>query len=70
MFNVNTSSDVVLAISNDDRARAFDECHPERRKILDRVAFVTHVDGKRVNSVPNKRPVDGTPKASDDASQQ
>lgn len=44
----------VLAISNDGRAQAFDDCHPDRRKILDRFGFAFNLERKS-NEDPSKK---------------
>lgn len=39
----------ILAVSNADRTRAYNDCHPDRRKVLDRIGFSFHLEPKKEN---------------------
>jgi len=45
----------VSAISNADRARAFNECHPDRRKVHDRIGFAFHLEPKQEENLSKKK---------------
>ncbi len=45
----------ILAISNADRARAYNESHPDRRKILDRIGFSFHIQPKQEENLSKKK---------------
>lgn len=36
----------ILAVSNAERAQAYDDRHPDRRKILDQIGFAFHLERK------------------------
>jgi hypothetical protein len=45
----------ILAISNADRLDAFNDCHPDRRKVLDRIGFAFHLEPKQDQTSSEKR---------------
>jgi hypothetical protein len=45
----------VLAISNEDRARAYNDRHPDRRKVLDRIGFAFHLERKQEENSSRKK---------------
>lgn len=47
--------DWILAISDAERARAFNERHPDRRKVLDRIGFAFHLERKQEENQPKKK---------------
>jgi hypothetical protein len=42
-------------VSNEDRARAFNERHPDRRKVLNRIGFAFHLEPKQEDNLIEKR---------------
>lgn len=46
---------VILAISNEDRTQAFNEQHPDRRKVFDQIAFAFHLERKQDDVLPMKK---------------
>jgi hypothetical protein len=47
--------DYVLAISDADRARAYNDRHPDRRKVLDQIAFAFHFERKQEENSSEKK---------------
>ncbi len=45
----------ILAISEAERARAFNERHPDRRKVLDRIGFAFHLERKQEENQSRKK---------------
>ncbi|CAF2526815.1 unnamed protein product [Rotaria sp. Silwood2] len=43
-------------ISNADRARAFNDCHPDRKKVLNRIGFAYHLESKQEQN-SSERPI-------------
>jgi len=43
-----------LAISNTDRARAFNDCHPDREKVYNRIGFASHLEPKQEQNASRK----------------
>ena len=42
-------------MSNEDRARAFDACHPDRRQVFDRFAFARNLEGSTDENEETKK---------------
>jgi hypothetical protein len=38
-----------------DRAKAYDDRHPDRRKVLDRIGFAFHLEPKQEENISRKR---------------
>lgn len=62
--NRRSIASISIAVSNEERARAFDECHPDRRKVLDQFAFAFHLETKPSNENPTKKKLPPQPTSS------
>lgn len=48
---------LFLAVSDADRAQAYNDCHPDRRKVFDQIGFAYHLERKVGENSPRKKSI-------------